>query len=135
MADTHPPTTLEPTILHRVVANPSVLDDAVWPAKSTVMRTAADEAMVLGPDRPTPPSDHAIVFADTSWSAAGLSPEHGLEIMRRHADWPPPAAGPAQGAVAAIAVKLIVEPNRWLFLVPSAFALDFAERVLGEGRQ
>lgn len=133
MADSEALTTMEPTILHRVVADPTALDGAAWPNASTVVRTAPDEALVLGPDRPTPPSGDAIILTDTSWSTAVLAPDHGAEIMRRHATWPPPSSGLAQGAVAAIAVKLIVEPEQWQFLVQSAFALDFADRVLGEG--
>lgn len=132
VAESEALTTIEPTILHRVVADPAALDGAAWPAEWTVARTAADEALVLGPDRPTPPSDDAIILTDTSWATAVVTAEHGAEIMRRHANWPPPTSGLAQGAVAAIGVKLIVEPGRWRFLVQSAFALDFADRVLGE---
>ncbi len=133
MTESETASPMQPVLIHRVVASPTAIDRATWPAQSLVVRTAPDEVMIVGDEQPAPPEDHAIVFADTSWSAAEVSPEVGGSIMRCHADWPPPTIGHAQGAVASIGVKLTVEPGRWLFLVPSAYARDFAKRVLGEG--
>ena len=120
----------EPVTLHRVISTPAALDAASWPAGATVLRTAPDAAVVLGADDLARLTDSgAIVFRDTSWQTVTVDPSVGAEVMARHASWPPPLEGFAQGAVAGIAVKLLVAAHAWTFLVAGAYADEFAERI------
>ena len=121
----------ESVSLLRIISTPAALDGAAWPRDTAYFRTAPDAAVVLGDEAPALDDPDAVVFEDTSWETVVLAPEIGSAVMAAHATWPPPAGGFAQGAVAGIGVKLWVDSESWLFLVPGAYGFDFAERIAG----
>ena len=57
---------LERLVATRVVADPAALDEARWPDSAIVLRTAPDEALVLGlVDADAVSDPHAIVRPET----------------------------------------------------------------------
>ncbi len=113
----------------RVAATPTSLDEAVWPSESLVLRTAADEVLVIGSDAPTVSDPHAVVIDDTGWERFEISAIEGPSVMAHLAAWPAPSEGFAQGAMAGVPAKVVVGPDRWLIVVASAMADDFAVRL------
>lgn len=124
----------------RIVACPEVLDDAFASAtepasvsmSGRMLRVAPDEALCLGTlGREAIADPHAIVERESAFFGAWCEASEAHELLARHCAWPIPRARPvlAQGAVAEIAVKLWIEPDRVLFLVPAPFAVAFAERM------
>lgn len=103
---------------HRVVAAPEVLDRAVWPEWSDVLRLAPDEALVIhevGADVVTPIVDDpfAIIeleagFGETWWDPGGFETR-----VAPHIDWALPTERPAlaQGLVAGVPCKVVFEPE------------------------
>lgn len=124
----------------RMVARPSALD-SMTPAGddgTIVLRTAPDEILVLtNPEHggiramSIDEDPDAIFTVDGSWHGAWVEITLALELLQRHADWDVPIARPAlaQGLVAGLPVKVWLERERALFVVPAAYAADFEERV------
>lgn len=113
----------------RVAADPIALDAATWPAGATALRLAPDEVLLVDALDVTAPEPHAIVFPDSGWVRFVLSPAEGAELLERSATWPPPSDGLAQGAIAGIAAKVVVSPDRWWVIVLAALADEFEERL------
>ncbi len=117
----------------RIVARPAALDAATWPAGALVLRFAPDEVLV---DRPLPAAliddPHAIVTPDAGFAGIWLPADKARALLEAHCAWPLPAERPAfaQGAVAGLAVKLWLEAERILFVVPGPFIEEFEERLL-----
>lgn len=114
----------------RVVAVAAALDAARWIRGSVVLRTAPDEAVVVGGGLEWIGDEHAIVVDDSGWAQIRLDPSDLQLAMKRLAAWPAPQEGFGQGMVAEIAAKVWVEGagNGW-FLVGRSVLADFQERL------
>jgi hypothetical protein len=118
---------LERLTATRIVATPAALEAAAWPVDAVVLRVAPDEAIVtadVGQDLILPDDPHAIVVTETGFVFVWLAMDKALDFLERTCEWELPRARPAfaQGAVAGIPVKLWLEPDRVLFIVPAPFA-------------
>lgn len=119
----------EPLPGTRIAARPAALDALALPPELPALRLAPDDLLVLGEVDLDPDDPDAIVVPDAGWAGAWLAPPAAAELLARHAEWPPPAAGLAQGALAGVPVKVLVTPARTLVLVALPFAAELAERV------
>jgi len=115
----------------RIVATSSALDQAAWPADTLVFRIATDEVLV------TPPVDglnledpHAIIVPDGGFATAWVAADQALAFLERACEWALPSQRPAfaQGAVAGVPIKLWLEDERILFVVPVPYVHDFEAR-------
>lgn len=121
----------EPVHCTRVVAAAGALDAAEWTTGSTVLRTAPDEALVLGGGVQSIDDDHAIVLHDSSWAQIKLARSELQLAMQRLAAWPMPDEGFGQGMIAGIAAKVWVDSGgRGWFLVGHSVLRDFEERLV-----
>ena len=121
-----------PTIV-AVLASEAACDRVVAPSGATLCRVAPRELLLIGDlaaadvrvDEPT-----AIVEDVTDgWTAFELSGEDIAEVFARLSELPLPEAGFAQGAVAGIGAKLLVEPERLTILVPASVGAFMEERI------
>lgn len=122
----------------RIVATPAALDNVPWPADSLVLRTAADEALVMPPVADLQLADpYAIVVAEGGFSGVWLAADIALAFLERTCEWELPVERPAfaQGAVAGIPTKLWLEAERVLLVIPSPYGHDFTERLHQTGVQ
>lgn len=116
----------------RIVATPTALDAAHWPSDALVLRLAADEVFVTAPVAADTIADpHAIVAPDGGFASVWLPTAEALDFLERACEWELPHDRPAfaQGMVAGLAVKLWLEEERVLFVVPAPFAMELAERM------
>lgn len=138
----------------RILAAPAALDDANWPEGAAILRIAADEVLVIGvaqvsrtgsslpipaalhaagglapPDSVADP--HAIVERETGFSGAWLPAEEAAAILSRTCAWELPVERPAfaQGAVAEVPVKLLLEEDRLLIAVQTPLAQELEDRL------
>lgn len=118
----------------RVVAAPEALDAAAWPPTVRALRLAPDDVLVLGEGPLAVADPDAIVVDDAGHAAFRLDPAEADALLARHVRWPLPAARPAfaQGAVADLPARLILDVDEVVVLVPAPFAHELAER-LGPG--
>lgn len=96
----------------RVIAEPSALDGAPWPAGAQVVRISPDDAFVIGGPQPAVPGDvHAIVTPEFGFSSATVADV--AVLAERHIEWELPAAGPAlaQGQIAGAPAKLVLHAD------------------------
>ncbi|MCB0160367.1 MAG: aminomethyltransferase family protein, partial [Caldilineaceae bacterium] len=125
----------------RLVATPAALDAASWPDDAMPLRTAPDEVLLVGQGAPLDapdvlaarvPDPHVIAIADTSFAGVWLPADVAATVLSRVCEWALPAHRPAfaQGAMAELPVKLWLEEERTLIVVPAPFATDLVERVL-----
>jgi hypothetical protein len=119
----------EPVAATRIAAAPAALDALALPAGTVTLRLAPDDLLVLADVAPAVDDPDAIVVPDAGWAGAWLEPAAAAALLARHADWPLPAAGLAQGAAAGVPVKVVVAGDRTLLLVPAAFQAELAERL------
>jgi hypothetical protein len=116
----------------RVVADPAALDGARWPTSAIVLRTAPDEALVLGlVDSDVVSDRHAIVRPETGLVAVWRTTAETARALDRAASWTSPRTPGsfAQGAVAGLPVKLYFETDRVLWIVPEPFGAEFEARL------
>jgi ABC-type Fe3+-hydroxamate transport system substrate-binding protein len=118
----------------RIVATPAALDAIAWPAGALALRIAPDEAIITAdvkPDAILIHDPHAIVVAESGFAAAWIAADEALDFLEHACEWELPRERPAfaQGAVAGLPVKLWLEQDRVLFLVPAPFAIDLKERM------
>jgi hypothetical protein len=116
----------------RVVASPAALDAARWPAEARVLRTAPDEALITARvDADAVPDPHAIVVRETGFAGRWLDRDTAAALMERGGRFELPWERPAfaQGALAEIPVKLWLEAERVLLVVPAALAAELVERT------
>jgi hypothetical protein len=119
----------EPVVAMRIAAAAEALD-ALAPADGVVsLRLAPDDLLLLAAVAPDVADPDAIVVPDAGWAGAWLDSGEAADLLARHADWPLPASGLAQGAAAGVPVKVLVRADRTLLLVPAAFAVELAERL------
>lgn len=117
----------------RIVATPAALDMARWPSEALVLRIAADEAFVTATVTADAIDDpHAIVAPDGGFVGIWLPAAEARDFLERTCEWEAPHTRPAfaQGMVAGLPVKLWLEAERVLFVVPTPYATDFQERLL-----
>lgn len=121
----------DPIHLTRVVSTPAALDGIA--TAGSVLRTAPDEALVLdaGPDDIDLSDPHALIAADPGWMAAWLQHDTLERLLRHGAEWRPGVTRPtlAQGLLFQLPVKVWVEDERVLLLVPHTLAGDLARRI------
>ena len=119
--------------LVRVVSTASAIDVATVPENALVMRTAPDEMLIIEAscDEIAVPDEHAIVVEDSGWSGSWFERRQVEQLLKEHATWalPPHRFGFAQGMAAQAPVKVVVEPERVLLLVPHVAAHDLAKRI------
>jgi hypothetical protein len=123
---------LERLTATRVVARRAALDRARWPDAVPVLRTAPDEALVLGVvDAGLINDPHAIVLPETGMVGVWMTDEETGRRLSRAASWTSSRTPGsfAQGAVAGLPVKLWFEAGRVLWLVPEPFAAEFEARL------
>ena len=119
----------EPVTATRIAASPAALDALVLAAGTVALRLAPDDLLVLAEVGPAVADPDAIVVPDAGWAGTWLDPGTAAALVARHADWPLPAAGLAQGALAGVPVKVLAAGDRTLLLVPAAFRAELVERV------
>ena len=121
----------------RVVASPAVIDAAVWPDNTTVLRLAPDDVFVIGAT-----VEHAAGIADSEPDAiiVGESGFVGcwlhndaLADVATHIEWHLPTHRPAfaQGYVAGVPAKLWLTDDHALLLCASPYAHELSERLKG----
>lgn len=113
----------------RVVASPAALDGAAWPAGATVLRLAADEALVLGTDRVDVADPHALVELETGLCGAQMERGALEEWLEREAEWLPPVSGVGQGMAAGLPVKVWMGDEAALLLTRGSLAAELQERL------
>ncbi len=116
----------------RMVATPAVLDAVAWPADALVLRIAGDEIFVtavVAADLIDDP--HALVVPDAGFAGVWLPTTAALDFLERACEWEVPSARPAfaQGMVAGLPMKLWLETDRVLLIVPAPYATDLQERL------
>jgi hypothetical protein len=113
----------------RVVARPSALDAVVAPDGGLVLRIAPDDAIVTGTAVLSVDDPYAIVEPEYAFLHWRLTPTE-FEAIRRHIEWPVPAAGElGQGLIAAVPAKIMVAADHVLLIVSASLADDLAERL------
>jgi len=123
---------LEPLAGLRVVAQPGALDAATWEgdAPIAVLRVAPDEALAIGAAGVEVADEHAIVEPEPGFSAARLD-SAGLEKVLAHVELRLPADRPAlaQGKVAGVPAKLLLDQDGALLVVQTAYVADLEARL------
>jgi hypothetical protein len=120
-----------PEPLHgiRVVADPVAIDAlvAALPARTTALRFAPDEVLVLGVASIRLDDPDAIVEDETGYVA--LTVERAA--VERCTEWPLPATGAvAQGSIAGVPAKLSWLPDGRAWVVTqAAYADELASRL------
>lgn len=120
----------EPLTGTRVVADPSALDAITLPAGARAVRIAPDDLFVVGVEPVTVGDPHAIVEPETMFCGVWIATADADEWVATNADWHlPHGDGLSQGMVAALPVKILVEGDRALVMVPVSFADELEERL------
>lgn len=119
----------EPLTGLRVVASASAIDALRAPAGGAVLRIAPDDAIVTGTAVLSVDDPFAIIEPEYAFVHWRLSPDE-FEQIRRHIEWPLPAAGElGQGLIAAVPAKIVIESDHVRLIVSASLADDFAERL------
>lgn len=134
----------------RAVADPVMLDGALaWSLGARlaelgarVLRLAPDDLLVLAAAAAPGPvlsalheeivgrDPHAIVELEAGFAGAWFAADRVRCWVAGHADWLlPEGDGWAQGQVAGLPVKILVEGDRALVAVPTPLAHELAERL------
>jgi len=125
---------VEAMVVTRIVSTSELIDSSHTAQDLIAMRIAPDELMVLGDvaEFSEWSSDpHAIVAADTGWAGAWLDRERATAFLLSECEWQLPSERPAfaQGMVSHLAVKLWLEEDRTLILVPSVMSAELEARL------
>jgi hypothetical protein len=124
---------LEPLRGIRVVAHAAVLDAMVeaLPARTTALRFAPDEVLVLGVASVNLDDPHAIVVDETGYVAFTVE----RAVAERHIEWALPAVGAVgQGSIAGVPAKLSWLPDGRAWIVTqAAYAHELADRLGWDG--
>ena len=122
----------EPVAGLRVVAQPGALDAATWEGdgRITVLRVAPDEVLAIGASDVEVDDGHSIVEPEPGFGAARLDAA-GLEKVLAHVEFRLPAERPAlaQGKVAGVPAKLLLNDDGALLLVQTAYVADLESRL------
>jgi isocitrate lyase len=116
--------------VHRVVATATAID-ALTTRGITVLRTAADEALVIDVDAVEFDDPWAIVQDDTSWVALAYDHETAARLFPRIASWEPPSAAQpfAQGMAVGLPVKAWWREDDMVILCPACFEPNLRHRI------
>lgn len=127
------PIRFQPLVGWRIIAQPSALDAAAWPAGSTVVRISPDDAFVIGGDQPVIAADeHSIVTPEHGFAGASLSAAQTQDLATHHIEWLLPAARPAlaQGQIAGVPAKLVLHADGSAqLLVACAARAELEDRI------
>lgn len=116
----------------RVVAAPTALSllAAVHP---NALWFAPDDLFIAGlwPDEVTVDDDHAIIEAETGFSAMCFTPAQFAATVAPHIEWPVPSARPAftQGMVAAVPCKLHFTVDGITVITNTVQVRDLSDRL------
>lgn len=116
----------------RIIADPTALDNAVWPPRATAVRISPDDAFVIGRTMPTVADPHAIITPEHGFVGATLNRADVAHIAERHIEWVVPTARPAlaQGQIAGVPAKLMLnDDGTTLLLVAAAAHHELAARL------
>ncbi len=118
----------EPIFCTRVVASPAALDALATDA--VALRLAPDDLLLVGAVDVRPDDPDAIVCRDDGWALRRMTAAEASALVADHGDWSVPPAGIAQGALAGLPVKLLIDPaGDALLLVPRPYLADAVERL------
>ncbi len=113
----------------RVVARPAALDAVAAPAGGVMLRIAPDDAIVTGTATLVVDDPYAIVepeYAFVHWRLTMAE----FDGIKRHIEWPLPAAGVlGQGLIAGVAAKIVIDSDHVLLVVSASLADDLTERL------
>lgn len=114
----------------RIVATADALDQATW-SEQIALRTAPDEVLLLDSAPPEIRDEHAIIERDHGWMGIWMDRANFEIMFEESADWVVPTETPsfAQGMISHLPVKLWLEHERVLLVVPRTLAHEFVERV------
>jgi hypothetical protein len=116
-----------------VLASEAACDAVVAPAAAVVCRVAPREMLVIGAvgAADVAVGEPAAIVEDVSdgWATFVLSGDDVAEAFARLSELPLPAAGFAQGEVARVGAKLLVEPGRLTILVPAMLGAFVEDRI------
>jgi hypothetical protein len=120
----------------RIVATPAALDGAIWPKGVLALRIAPDEVLVITEveheiARDIVKDPHAIIEREAGFAGAWVAADKALAFLEGACEWELPRERPAfaQGAVADLPMKLWLEEDRVLLIVPAPYATDLEERL------
>jgi hypothetical protein len=115
----------------RVAANPAALDGAAWPAGSLVLRIASDDVLIIGDGVLGVTDPHAIVDEESGFAGIWMPADEAEAFLAAECAWALPPARPAfaQGMVAGLPLKLWLESDRVLLVVPVTLAHELAARL------
>jgi hypothetical protein len=114
----------------RVVADPHAIDALTLPDGARTVRIAPDDVFIIGTTSVTVDDPHGIVEPETMFSGVWLPVSAADAWVAANADWHlPHGDGLSQGMVAALPVKILVEGDRALVIVPVSFADELEERL------
>lgn len=122
---------IEPLAATRIVATPSALETASWPAGTIVMPIAPDEALVIG-DIPGGIDDpHAIIEDEGGFVVLRLTRAELDDWMSRQSEWALPHSPTSfsQGMVAGLPVKVWVDGELALVVTRVSLAAELADRL------
>ncbi len=123
----------EPLVGWRIIADPTALDQAPWPAGSHVVRISPDDVFLIGAAEPTVPADpHAIVTPEHGFAGASLTADEVDHTALHHIEWQLPAVRPAlaQGQIAGVPAKLVLHADgSALLLVACAARHELEDRL------
>ena len=117
----------------RVVADAAALDAARWSGNGevTVLRFAPDEAFAIGATAVDVDDDHAIVEPEPGFSRRPPRSPPALESVLAHVEFAMPHERPAlaQGKVAGVPAKLLLDEDGALLVVQTAYVADLEARL------
>lgn len=114
----------------RIVSTAEALDTATW-TDGIGMRTAPDEVLLIDGAAPQLDDPYAIVEHDAGWVGTWLTSAESDALFRRTASWVLPTERPTfvQGMASHLPVKLWIETDRVLWVVPRSLAHEFEQRA------
>lgn len=113
----------------RVVAKPGAIDVLAAPVGGSVLRIAADDAIVTGATDVAVDDAYAIVEPEYTFVHWRLTPGE-FEAIARQIEWPlPPAGRLGQGLIAGVSAKIVIESDHVLLIVSASLADELTERL------
>jgi hypothetical protein len=123
-------------------AHPAAIDRVVGSAAADVLRVAPDEALAVSSvdggalatsietQALAVDPDALVLDATDGWAVWSLTGDRTSDALARLSDLDDPGAGFAQGRVADVPAKVVIEPSRLTILVPSMWSEAVRERIL-----
>lgn len=116
----------------RVVASAEALDRVSWPDRALVLRVAPDEVILIGPGDLVLDDPHALIEPDDGVAGVWISAVLAEDWVARAGGFELAETRPTlvQGRVAALPVRIWLERERALVMVPTAFAHELEARLV-----